>query len=439
MEAWGTVGGLLASAWLALPAPVLAQLSPAEIELRARVEERADEMTRTLESWVDSNTGSGNPDGLDRFATRLREAFADLGFEISVEPGAALDIPGMNGARTGPTLIGRRRARAQSQRTPLRLLLMGHYDTVFETDSPFQRFRRIDGASRATGPGVADMKGGLVVLLYALRALHANGVLDQAHWTLLFNADEENGSLGSRATIEREARRADYGFVFEAAQTGGAMIRSRRGLGQFHLVVEGTAAHSGSSHSKGRSALLELAEKILLIEALTDYERGITLNVGVARGGTKRNIVPEYAEAWIDLRYDRPEQGEEIRRALESIAAQTHVDGTRTTLWGTLHRPPKTSSDGVDALLAAHADVALDLGIELPDPIHVGGGTDGSLMAGVGLPALDSMGVVGGEAHTRLEFVELASLPQRAALAAILLRRLVEKGDALRPKSGAVD
>lgn len=399
-------------------------LDAEEIEVKVRIDERRDEMVRTLAAWVDVNTGSRNGPGLDAFARVLSEPLRELGFEVEILPGEAIDLPGRGRAATGPVVRARRPAGEQVER-PLRLLLVGHFDTVFESDSPFQRFEIDENEpQRATGPGVADMKGGLVVMLEALRGLRAIGELDGADWTVLLNSDEEIGSLGSRALIEGEARRAELGFVFESAHHG-AMIHSRRGLGQFHLVVKGVAAHAGSAHEHGRSAIHEMAAKILRIEALTDYERGLTLNVGTVGGGTKRNVVPEYAEVWIDLRYDSPALGEEAREALEAATRDTVVEGTESTLWGLLHRPPKLATLEVMALLAKHRSAAEALHIDLPEARGSGGGTDGSLMGAVGLTTLDSMGAVGGSAHTSREYVDLDSLPARASLAAVLLRRLI--------------
>jgi glutamate carboxypeptidase len=195
-------------------------------------------------------------------------------------------------------------------------------------------------------------------------------------------------------------------------------------VGQFRLQVVGVAAHAGNDHARGRSAIRELAEKVLRIEAMTDYTRGVTLNVGTIQAGTKRNIVPDHAEAWVDVRYDDAERGEEIRKQLEQLAAEVFVDGTQTRLWGALHRPPKPASEDTLHLLQQYEDVARELGLATPASLHAGGGTDGSLMSAVGLPTLDSIGVRGGKAHTEGEFVVLGSLPERAAIAAILLRRL---------------
>lgn len=399
-----------------------ADLDAEEQSLRETLKSRQAEMETLLCRLVEINTGTFHREGLERFAALWPPLLAQLGFRTELLPGAVLEVPGRPATRSGPLVVAQRTANAGDGHAP-RLLLVGHYDTVFEPDAEFGGCR-LDGARRATGPGVADMKGGLVVMLFALRALEASHALDRAHWTVILNADEEIGSLGSRVRIEKEARRADFGFVFEAARHDGAMVRSRRGLGQFHLEVTGVGAHAGNAHAEGRSAIAALAEKVLRIEALTDYRRGVTLNVGTIRGGTKRNIVPERAEAWIDLRYDRHELGEEARAALQAIAAETSVAGTQARLWGLLHRPPKPETQAGAALLARHAAAAADLGLVLPPPIHSGGGTDGSLMGAVGLATLDSMGVIGGGAHTTGEFVELPSLSERASLAAVLWRRL---------------
>ncbi len=397
-------------------------LAPEERALAELIAERQAAMERTLASWVEQNTGSLHAAGLERFAHLLAAELRALRFEVSVEPGASIEIPGQSPLPTGPLVVARRGAPGAG--AP-HLLLNGHYDTVFEPASPFQHYRADPGGTRAYGPGVTDMKGGLLVALEALRALDTDGTLDRARVTVVLNGDEELGSLGSRARIEALAREADLGLVFESARENGAMVRSRRGLGQFHLEVEGVSAHAGGAHEKGRSAVLELAHKVIAIEGLTDRPQGLTLNVGTVQGGSKRNVVPAHASAWIDLRYDRAEQGERVRAALERIAARSQVPGTRARLWGTLHRPPKTATPEMERLLSRHREVASALGLPLPEPEHVGGGTDGSLMAAVGLPTLDSLGVVGGDAHTEREYVELLSLHQRTALGAVLLRRLL--------------
>ncbi len=413
--------------------PAHATLSEEEIRIRQSIDARRDSLLATLDQWVDQNTGTFNIEGLRAFAQSLLKPLEELGFTVLSERGTEVDIPGRGRFETGPLVTAHRPAR-EGQREPAHFLLVGHYDTVFEPDSPFQQFRlSANSPGRATGPGIVDMKGGIVVMLAALRALEQSGDLGAAEWTVIFNADEEIGSLGSRARIEEAARRATAGFVFEAAYEGGVMVRSRRGLGQFYLTVDGVAAHAGSAHEKGRSAIREIVEKVRLIEALTDYQRGINLNVGTLQGGTKRNIVPFHAEAWIDLRYDTPEMGQEMRVEIEEISERNFVEGTSTALWGTLHRPPKIETKAVRELLGKHSGVAEDMGVGPAEPVHAGGGTDGSLMGAVGLPTLDSMGAEGGEAHTDREFIEVDSLTRRAAIAAILMRRLALERKAPQP------
>lgn len=420
-------------AWLLLAAaasPARAQLAAAERQIAAAVRGNAAAMREQLARWVAIDSGSRNAQGIARMLDAVAAELAVLGFSVERIDGRRVESEAFGSLETGPLLRARR---AGPEGSP-RLLLVGHVDTVFEPGNGLSELGP-ESDGRARGPGAADMKGGLVVMLRALAALRASGDLSRARWTAVVNSDEELGSLGSRPMIEAEARAADLGFVFESAEPGGAMIRSRRGIGQFELEVEGVAAHSGSAHHEGRSAIVELAHQVIALEALTDYAAGVTVNVGVIEGGSKRNVVPRSARAWIDVRFDDLQAGEALRGKLLALARQPHVPGTRVRIRGALHRPPKPATPRGDALLARHARVARDLGIASPEPIHAGGGTDGSLMAGVGLVALDSMGVRGGDTHTDAEFVVLESLPERAALAAILWRRLIrEPLDA--PRSG---
>jgi len=401
-----------------------AQLDAEDLELRVLLGEQQPEMEALLADWVDRNTGTWNTAGLEAFAPLIAEALTAIGFEVVIEPGSPLDHPDRKDARTGPLVVAERKAQV-SPESARHFLLVGHMDTVFELDSPFQKYAPDPNhPRRALGPGVADMKGGLVVMLYALRALAESGDLARADYTVLVNADEEIGSLGSRARIIAEAKRAQLGFVFESSREGGEMARSRSGVGQFHLSVQGVASHVATAQRDGRSAIVALAKKVLAIESLTDYNRGIILNVGTISGGTKRNIVPDHAEAWIDVRYDEIEQGREVQRQLERIAQANDGAGTSAKLWGTLHRPPKPETPEVRKLLALQREVAAQLQLPTPEAVHSAGVTDGSIMAEAGLPTLDSMGVRGGGAHTEHEYIELPSLAQRATVAALMLRKL---------------
>jgi glutamate carboxypeptidase len=305
-----------------------------------------------------------------------------------------------------------------------KVLLMGHLDTVFGPAHPFQSFDRATGR----GPGALDMKGGIAILVWALRALAAKGHLDGAQLTVILNADEELGSLDSRRIIEAEARRHDVGLVFEGSADN-AMVRVRKGLGQLLLVVHGRGAHAGSAHADGLSAVRELALKAIEIEKLTDYAAGLTVNVGVFEGGDTRNTVPPSAEALIDIRYATPEQGEEAVRRIRAIADRSYTRNarlgveTRSELWVSLHRPPKLATPAFDDLLSRVRGIGAALNRDL-GVADSGGGTDGSLSQAVGLPTLDSMGMVGTGAHSDREQADLSLLVWRAQLAAVTLYRL---------------
>jgi len=417
----------LAALALALPArPGAADelLSAGDVELRVAIGERQSEMVERLADWVERNTGTWNTAGLEAFAPLLADELRKLDFAVTLVPSAPLEIPGRKDPHTGPIVLAERRASLEPEHAH-RFLLMGHFDTVFEPDAEFQHWRLDpERPDRATGPGASDMKGGLVVLLEALRALAESRDLARADVTVLLNSDEEMGSLGSRERIEAAARKAEYGLVFEAAREGGELARSRGGAGQFHLDVRGVSAHVAASGSEGHSAIVALAKKVIAIESLTDYSRGILLNVGTIEGGTKRNVVPDHASAWVDLRYDEPGQGEEMRARLEQIARAEDVPGTSATLWGRLHRPPKPETPQVDALLWLQQKLARELGFPAPVALRSSSVTDGSLSQAVGLPTVDALGVRGGEAHTEREFVVLPSLSERATIAAVLIRHL---------------
>ena len=277
------------------------------------------------------------------------------------------------------------------------------------------------------GPGVADMHGGLVVMLYALKALNEFGELDDKHITILLNSDEEIGSLSSRNYIEEQAQAHDWGLVYESSGTNN-LTRVRKGLGQARFVVNGIASHAGGAHEQGRSAIKELAYKIVEIENMTDYETGVTVNVGIVNGGEARNTVSPCAEALVDLRYPEMEQGVAAQQKFEEIANSVYsypIDSGEITTdrWINLHRPPKIPTVESDYLLEKARAIGRLLGQEL-GVTDSGGGTDGSLTQAAGLPTLDSLGVAGTGAHSNREEARVSSLVERAQLSAVLIRRL---------------
>lgn len=406
--------------------PVEPAISAEERAMVEWLEAREEEMLALLERITNMNSGSLNSAGLDAVAAVFDEELRGLGFSTSRLPGELIDMPSCPGSDYSIDLADHLLARRPGNGS--RLLLMGHIDTVFPPDSPFQTFVR--EGDTIYGPGVADMKGGLVVMLYALKALAAADALDEAAFTVLLNSDEEMGSLSSREYLEEEALNHDWGLVYESSGID-TMTRRRKGIGQARLVVTGRAAHSGGAHEQGLSAIKELAYKIVQIENMTNYETGLTVNVGVVNGGEARNTISPCAEALIDLRYPRPEQGvaavEVWREIFEQVYSYPVDSGVITTeSYINLHRPPKIPTPESDYLL----DKAIAIGRLLGQEIRIidsGGGTDGSLTQGVGLPTIDSLGIAGTGAHSDREEARAGSLAERAALSAVLIRRLARE------------
>lgn len=387
------------------------------------LEPRESEMVELLERLTNINSGSLNKAGVDEITEIFRNELTSLGFSTRTLPGDRIEMPSCPGSDysidVADHLLASKSGSGKS------LLLMGHIDTVFPTTSPFQAFRQ--EGDTLYGPGVADMKGGLVVMLYALKALYESGDLDGMSLSILLNSDEEVGSLSSRKFLEEQAALHDYGLVYESSGANN-MVRTRKGLGQARFVVHGKASHAGGAHQQGRSAIKELAYKIVEIENMTNYETGLTVNVGVVSGGEARNTIAPCAEGFVDLRYPAPEQGDEAVEQFENIFSQVYsypVDSGEITTdsWVNLHRPPKIPTVESDQLLEKTRAIGRLLGQEL-GVTDSGGGTDGSLTQAAGLPTLDSLGISGSGAHSNREEARLSSLVERAQLNAVLIRRL---------------
>jgi glutamate carboxypeptidase len=346
-----------------------------------------------LQELVELESPSGSA-GARAVASRLAEELERLGAETSLLEGNHL------------------RAELPGRGTPI--LLSGHVDTVWPEGTLAEMPFRVEG-DRAFGPGVYDMKASLVELVDAIRRVG----LDRHPLRVLLTADEEKGSRSGREPLEEAARGVAAAFVVEPPTPEGKLKTARKGLGSFTLTISGRAAHAGTEPRKGVSAIEELAHQIQALHALSDEERGCTVNVGVVKGGTSTNVIPPGAEARIDVRISRVEDRERIEHAL----AQLHPvnPAARLELGGGWTRPPLERSEGTARLFAQAQEVGRELGLELGEASS-GGGSDGNLIGALGVPVLDGLGVEGGGAHSANEYVELRSLPVRAELLARLLR-----------------
>lgn len=296
------------------------------------------------------------------------------------------------------------------------VLLLAHMDTVWALGETERRPFQVEG-NLATGPGAFDMKGGIVIGLFALRALRELGLVPAHRLVFLLNSDEEVGSPTSRPFIESEALRSDAVLVLEPSRED-ALVTWRKGVGRFVMEIQGVASHSGAAHERGVSAVEEMAHQILRLEALTDYGQGSTVNVGVVRGGTVVNARPDFARAEIDLRVI---SAQEADRLTKDIAGSLPVNlKTAVTVTGGMNRPPWEPSPQGDALFARAQRIGKGLGMDL-SPAGTGGGSDGNFTAALGIPTLDGLGCIGNDAHALTEWVDLASLPRKAALLTELL------------------
>jgi glutamate carboxypeptidase len=366
-------------------------------------------MTQMLEALVNLESPSNERTAVNAVGDFLVDAFGKLG----------ADVERLSQAAFGDHLRVRW-GEGESQ-----ILLLGHMDTVWSTGEivkrPFRVFQdKSTGTLKGTGPGIFDMKGGLVIGVYAVTALHELGFTPAHRLVLLLNSDEECGSPTSRRFIEEESKRSDYVLVLEPSRED-ALVTWRKGVGRFEMEIQGLASHAGAAHQQGVSAVQELAHQILHLEAMTDYERGTTVNVGVVQGGSKVNVRPASAWAEIDLRVTTAEEGWRMTEAIRALRPKT--PNTAVIVSGRMNRPPWETSPEGRALFERARQVGAKLGMDLW-PAGTGGGSDGNFTAALGIPTLDGLGIVGNDAHALSEWVDLASLPRRAALLAELILAL---------------
>jgi glutamate carboxypeptidase len=385
------------------------RVADAELErLRAWVDGALPAFLVDLERLVNVDCGSHTVAGVNEVARWMATRFGELGADVEVVPGGEL----------GDTVIARWSGAEEHAR---RLLLVGHMDTVFGPGTVAARpFRVEDG--RAFGPGVSDMKAGLLAGVYAIAALREAGLpgWPPASVTFLANPDEELASPESTPLVEAAARRADAAFVLECARANGDIVSSRKGVADLVLRIHGRAAHAGVEPEKGRSAVVEAANKILALSALNGRWPGVTLNVGVISGGTRPNVVAEEAMLHLDLRAIEPATMALADAEIDRIAAQTTVPDVTCEVTRGGRFGPMVRSDGTARLADTAVALAARLGFGLRDAA-TGGGSDAGTISGLGVPVLDGLGPIGGNDHAPGEYLEINSIVPRTALLAGLL------------------
>jgi glutamate carboxypeptidase len=369
-----------------------------------------------LQSLVETESPSHDKAAVDRVGSILAEEARKLGAQVEI----------IQNQQTGDHVLARFYPLDMTQDKPsggavslpssAPILLLCHMDTVYPLGTINKiPFREVDG--KIFGPGTLDMKGGIVIALAAIEEMQASGVNRPV--MLLCTSDEEIGSHTSREHIERLAKESALVLVMEPALVNGSLKTWRKGVGEFWVRTRGRAAHAGGDHQKGRNAIEEMAYQVLAIQKLTDYSKQTTLNVGVIRGGTVSNVVPEEAVIQVDVRVMQPGEWERLESEMKSLKPM--LDGTYIEISGGLNRPPMPFDATMKATFEKAKSIAAPIGMELKAG-GTGGASDANFVAPLGVPVLDGLGAVGEGAHSEREYIFAASLEERARLVAALLR-----------------
>ncbi len=392
------------------------------------------EMTERLRAWCAINSGSGNLEGVARMHDALAEAFSALQGEVETIASRPHRIVTPDGEKTERPVGDMLRVTVRPQ-APVRVLLCGHMDTVFPADHPFQNETFLD-EDTLNAPGAADMKGGLLVMLYALKAIERSRFAERIGYEVLINADEEIGSHGSAEMLAQAARRAQFACIYEPALADGTLAGARKGSGNFAAIFRGRSAHAGREHHLGRNAVVAAAEFMTRIDALTGARDGLTVNAARLDGGGPLNVVPDSAVARFNVRLEAPDDADWFEAQARGLIAE--IDGREgygAELTGGFTRPPKPMTPTLRAFFEALKRVGEELGVCVAWK-PTGGCCDGNNIAAAGIPVIDTLGVRGAHIHSSKEYARLDSLVERAKLSALLLLKIAA-GDL--PNPGALE
>jgi glutamate carboxypeptidase len=387
------------------------------VEKLAEIIDRGrDEYIDALAEMVNIDCGSFSPIGVNRIADLCAERFTAGGWEIERRPHRPVD----GEEQLGDVVIGRLRGSGP------RVLLLGHMDTVFSDGTVAERPFRIEG-DRAFGPGVSDMKSGLLAGILAVEALRETGEDEFGSITYVCNPDEEIGSPFSGPIIRDIAAEADVAYVLEAARETGDLVSARKGVSDARIDITGRAAHAGAYPERGRSAILEAAHKIRALHELNAGRPGVTVNVGVVAGGSRPNVIAATCRLEVDIRAEDDVSLAEAEAEVERIAREHTVPDIHAVLHSRSWHRPMEKTPASARLVQLAKDVAGEIGFTVNDTVS-GGASDGNTTAAAGVPTLDGLGPIGGDWHGPAEWLDLASVTPRITLLAAMIARA---GDAL--------
>ena len=391
------------------------------------IDSQYDEMLAHTIALAHINSGSFNPEGVNQVAEKLIEYAGVLEAKVEIIPVAPFKhIDNQGNEQLLP--MGNAARLTKRPEAELQIFFCGHLDTVFPIDSPFQDTQWLDDET-LNGPGVADLKGGLVVMLKAIEALERSPLASKIGWEILFNPDEEIGSQGSAHLIAEAATRVNLGLIYEPSFPDGNFAGARKGSGNFSVISRGKAAHAGREHHLGRNAVRAMCDFISALDDLNGQRVGVTINPALIEGGGANNVVPDLCLSKFNIRLEQPEDEnwclDNIQKILDEINQR---EGLSIEMHGHFGRKPKVLTTANEKLFQLACDCGAQLGLDLTW-LPTGGCCDGNNLAEAGIPNIDTLGVQGGKIHSVDEYLKVKSLTVRAKLSALLLFKLASSDD----------
>lgn len=376
------------------------------------IETRHEQFLSDFQTIVNIDSSSDNKPGIEKVARFFEERFTQIGLDVEVL---------FLGEDKVPCLF----AGHKQDSKPFDIMFLGHMDTVFPTGEVAKRPFSIKG-NKAFGPGVCDMKGGLLVVLNVLETLKQEGLLDSLSVCVAFNGDEETGSKASKEWIMSMAKKSMRTFVFEPCRPGYRFVLQRKGGGWFHVFVKGQEAHAGADPEKGINAVVELAHQIVEINKLNQNDVGTSAQVTVIKGGDKVNIIPNRAEASVDVRIFKLEEKKRIEDFFKALGENTCLKGSEINVQGHINRPPMEPDKKTQKLWELIQSTGEKIGLPM-EAISTGGCSDGNYTSAAGTPTIDGMGIVGANSHRADEYAELDSIDNMIFLVAQVCKAIGEK------------
>lgn len=378
--------------------------------MRALIESRYDQFLRDLETLVNIDSGSGDASGLMAVADFFRQRFDRLGWLTRLQPFDGGSVPCLE--------IGNRRS--LEEKGPFDFLLLGHMDTVFPKGTAARRpFSIREG--RAFGPGVCDMKAGLVTALCVAEVLEQTGLSAKLSIGIAFNSDEEVGSKASQKWLEGLAIKSRSVFVLEPCRPAGQRVLERKGVGFFEVICRGRSAHAGVEPERGVNAIMELAHQVIKVAGFERPEAGTTVNVTMVAGGTAKNVIPDHAQSTFDVRFSKMEEMRRIQTAFRELSASGRIEDVRVQVREDINRPPMAPTETTIKLWETISAIGDGLGMAM-HLTSTGGGSDGNFTAALGIPTIDGMGPRGGRVHSEEEYLCLDSIVPNITLLVEIMR-----------------